>query len=118
MENIEYHQLFFNKSTGKFESKIKLKFTPFIKGPIPLPWIICANSLPGKSGAVGLAIWFISGVRCNKTVKLTQDVERIAGCHRKAVYAAISNLEQAGLIHVERRHGARPTVTILVSDPS
>ena len=107
-------KLSFNAVSGTFEPK-KVVGGAFIKGPLPLDWITSANSLPGKAGAVGLAIWFLVGVKASKTVKLTRQVEQIAGCHRKAVYAAVSNLEEAGLISVQRSKSARATVTVIFS---
>ena len=112
MDTFAVEQFSYNATTEQLEPK-KLIGSPFIKGPLPLDWIIAANSLPGKTGAVGLAIWFLVGVKCTRTVKLTRQIEQIAACHRKAVYAAITSLEQAGLLRVERRQGARPTVTVL-----
>lgn len=112
MDTLAVEQFSFNARTGQLEPK-KLTSSPFIKGPLPLQWIIAANSLPGKAGAVGVAIWFLVGVKCTRTVKLTRQVEQIAACNRKAVYTAIKNLEQAGLLSVERRQGARPTVTVI-----
>lgn len=85
----------------------------FIKGPIPLDWLSAANSLPGKAGAVGLALWFLVGVRGTTTIKLTRQIEIIAGCGRKAIYTALTNLETAGLVVVVDRHvGERATVRI------
>jgi hypothetical protein len=85
----------------------------FIKGPIPLNWIQLANGLPGKAGAVGLALWFLSGVQRSASVRLTGEVERIARCDRKTTYRALTALDSAGLISVARRRGARPIATLL-----
>ncbi len=112
MNNFPVEKLSFNVVSGTFESK-KVAGGLFIKGPLPLDWIASANSLPGKAGAVGLAIWFLVGVRASKIVKLTKQVEQIAACQRKAVYTAILSLEEAGLISVTRRKGARATVTVM-----
>lgn len=104
-------RLAYNPNTGKHE--LRAPVAKFIKGPIPLEWITRANALPGKAGAVGLALWFLVGVKSSRTIKLTGEVERIAACDRKAVYPALTALETAGLIAVERRPGARAVVTIL-----
>ena len=34
----------------------------FLKGPIPLYWLIAASKLPGKALAVGVVIWFRAGL--------------------------------------------------------
>lgn len=103
-------RLAYNPGTGNHETRAPVE--KFIKGPIPLEWITRANALPGKAGAVGLALWFLVGVQKSRTIKLTGEVTRIAGCNRKTVYHALSALEGAGLVVVQRRRGARPTVSI------
>ena len=35
----------------------------FLKGPIPLPWLAVAATLPGKALAVGIIIWFLQGIQ-------------------------------------------------------
>lgn len=105
-------RLAFNPATGTHEARATT--AKFIKGPIPLDWISRANALPGKAGAVGLALWFLVGVQSSRTVKLTGEVEKIAGCGRKAVYQALGTLETDGLINCARKTGARAVVTILI----
>lgn len=109
-------RLAFNPATGTHEACAPT--AKFIKGPIPLEWIIRANALPGKAGAVGLALWFLVGVQGSRTVKLTGEVERIAGCGRKAVYQALDALAAAGLIDCNRKAGARAVVTMLEWHPA
>lgn len=104
-------RLSFNPGTGTHETRAPTE--KFIKGPIPLEWITRANALPGKAGAVGLALWFLVGVQKARTIKLTGEVERIAACDRKTVYPALAALETAGLITVERKSGARAVATIV-----
>lgn len=104
-------RLRYNADTGTHEASAPVE--KFIKGPIPLDWISRANALPGKAGAVGLALWFLAGVQGSRTVKLTGEVERIAGCGRKAVYAALRALELYGLAKSVNQPGARAVVTIV-----
>lgn len=102
----------YNKETESHTARAPTR--KFIKGPIPPDWISRANALPGKAGAVGLALWFLAGVQKSQTVKLTGEVEKIAGCGRKAVYAGLAVLGEAGLlVKVERRRGARAVVEII-----
>lgn len=105
-------RLAYNPNTGKHEPRAPTE--KFIKGPIPLEWITRANNLPGKAGAVGGALWFLVGVQKSRTIKLTGEVEQIAGCGRKALYSALVALEGAGLVTVERKLGARAVVTIVM----
>lgn len=104
-------RLAFNPATGTHEARAPT--AKFIKGPIPLEWISRANALPGKAGAVGMALWFLVGVQGSRTVKLTGEVEKIASCGRKAVYQALDALAAAGLISCNRKTGARAVVTML-----
>ena len=105
----------FNRRTGVHEARSTQP--KFIKGPIPLAWISKANSLPGKAGAVGLALWFLVGVNRSTIIKTTRQIETIAACGRKAVYSALEALESAGLIRKNNAPGRRPTVEICVKDP-
>ncbi len=104
-------RLAFNNKTGAHESQAPV--VKFIKGPIPLDWVTCANTLPGKAGNVGIALWFLAGIKKSRTIKLTGEVEKIAGCHRQTLYPALKALQKAGLIEVQPKRGARPTVVIL-----
>jgi hypothetical protein len=85
----------------------------FIKGPLPLDWIIQANSLPGKAGAVGFALWFLAGVKNIDCFKVTGEAVEIAACTRQAFARGLKALESAGLILVAQKPGAYPQVTIL-----
>ncbi len=106
-------RLAYNHASGTYEERSSNDL--FIKGPIPLNWLIHANSLPGKAGAVAIALWFLVGVQRGRVVKLTGEVERVAGCGRKALYKALVSLQAAGLIGVSRRAGGRPVVEVLVT---
>ena len=85
---------------------------PFLKGPVPIPWLIAAGALPGKSLTVGIALWFKSGLSSSRTIKPTGTLWRQFGLSRQAVYRALRHLESEGLIVVERRRGRNPIVTI------
>lgn len=86
----------------------------FILGPISFDWMQKANALPGKAGAVGLALWFIKGVKRSSTFAATAEAEALAGCSRQAFARGLDALESRGLISIVRRPGARPRVTICV----
>jgi hypothetical protein len=113
---IPVRRLAFNPATGTHE--VRAPTVKFIKGPIPLEWISRANALPGKAGAVGVALWFLAGVQKSSSVKLTGEAAQIAGCARKAIYQALRSLEVAGLVTVQRRRGGRPSVEIHTAAPN
>jgi hypothetical protein len=105
-----------HKATNeKRKALSKSRFTgEFLKGPIPLSWLSAASEVPGKAPlAVGLALWFESGRRRSKTVKLTTAILSRFGVSRKAKYRGLEALERAELINVLRTPRKNPVVTIL-----
>ena len=106
--------LSFDQGLGNFVERSAYS-QQFIKGPIPLKWVAQANALPGKAGAVGIALWFLVGVKKSRAFRATRQIEEIASCGRKAVYAALEALQAAGLIKFTPAKGARPAVEVLAS---
>jgi hypothetical protein len=51
-------------------SNLREASAPFIKGPIPLAWMKAVAMLPGKCLHVGLALWYLVGLKKTKTVAL------------------------------------------------
>ena len=87
---------------------------PFLKGPVPLDWLMLASKLPGKSCQVGNVLWYLAGLNNSvPTIKLTQTILNKFGINRHCKYRALQCLEQAKLITLNRTHGKNPTVTIL-----
>ncbi|MFY0609933.1 MAG: hypothetical protein JXQ99_00290 [Hyphomicrobiaceae bacterium] len=85
----------------------------FLKGPIPMNWLSTAAQLPGKSLHVGIAIWFTASLAKSSTVQLSNLAGLPFGLDRNAKYRALSWLEEAGLISVDRKLGRSPVVTLL-----
>lgn len=88
----------------------------FLKGPIPWDWVTRAANLSGKALIVGLELWRESGCRKSSTVQVSPSGMKALGVGRKAVAAALTRLEQVGLVNVVRLRGRAPRVTILDSD--
>ena len=85
----------------------------FLAGPIPLDWLHKAAELPGKSLNVAFAIWWLNGMAKGKPLKLTPLSLNSFCVKREAASAALNRLEMAGLIHLQRSLGKRPTISIL-----
>jgi hypothetical protein len=85
----------------------------FLRGPIPLNWIINASKLPGMALHVGIALWHLAGFKNCKIVKLSGKLLRGMGVNRHASYRALKKMEDANLIAVKRHLGRNPVVTIL-----
>lgn len=85
---------------------------PFLKGPVPVPWLAVATGLPGRALAVGVALWFKAGLTGSHTVKPTGALWQQFGLTRQAVYRGLRQLESAGLVEVDRAPGKNPVVLI------
>jgi hypothetical protein len=84
----------------------------YLKGPVPWAWLVAASKLPGKSLAVGLCIWRLSGVMKSRTLVLgNTDLEPL-GVDRAGKSRALAALEAAGLISIKRKRGRFPALTI------
>jgi len=87
----------------------------FIKGPISLEWLVIASKLPGKSLQISMALWFLKGVTKKNTVKLSGKLVRSFGVSRSTLYRGLAEMENAGLITIQRHKGQSPMVTILTN---
>jgi len=85
----------------------------FVKGPIPLTWIKQAVLAGGASLAVGIGLYFLSGMRGQKAVSATHDLWRKLGLSRYAAQRGLAALEKAGLVMISRKPGTAPRVTLL-----
>jgi hypothetical protein len=62
---------------------------------------------------VGLVLWHLAGLRKSSCVKFEYGRAAELGVPRFTVYRALTSLEHAGLIEVDRKRGRCPVVTIL-----
>lgn len=85
----------------------------FLKGPILWSWIAKAARLKGHALHVGMALWFLAGIKRDGTITLSGSVLEDLGVSRHSGYRALHALESAGLISVDRHTGRNPMVTIL-----
>lgn len=90
----------------------------FLRGPIPMPWLQRAAGLPGKTLHVAVALWWRYGMAQGKPFTLTRLAMKLVCIERDAASAALSRLEQAGLIHVHRKPGRRPVISIIQPTPT
>ena len=102
-----------NSSQSAPPQKEITKSRRFLKGPIPLDWLVIAAKQSGRALHVGIVLWFLKGVKRSRTVELTQSKLAWFGISRHAGYRALAKLEKAGLVSVGRHRGRSPIVTIL-----
>jgi len=105
-----------NVQSGKVQPPRHKSGERFLKGPIPLPWLEEAARLPGKSLHAGVALWYAAGLTKSASVPLSNIAGLHFGLDRNAKYRALSWLEGAGLVRVERKLGRAPIVTILAHE--
>jgi hypothetical protein len=84
---------------------------------IPIGWLSAAARLPGKSLHTGVALWCEAGSATSKTIPLSNVFSLDFGVDRNAKYRALTWLERAGLVTVERKLGRAPVVTIVRPEP-
>jgi hypothetical protein len=89
----------------------------FLKGPIPLAWLIAAMAQGKSALEVGLAVWFAAGVAKGRTVILSAALLRSFGVPRTSGYHGLAALKRAGLVAVQRGPGRQPRVTLLEAPP-
>jgi DNA-binding transcriptional ArsR family regulator len=84
-------------------------------GPIPMEWLEQAGCLPGRALHVGISIWHWHFIKKERTITLSIRKLVEIGVKRGSAYRALSALEEAGLISVERHVGRSPRVTLNVA---
>ena len=90
---------------------------PFLRGPVPMPWLAKAQTLAKAATGVALALWFQVGVRGHGgPVKFTQAVRRHMGLSNDQGRRGIQALAAAGLLRVCKGGRGRCTVVELVTD--
>lgn len=98
----------------------KLQVEPFIRGPLPLGWFIRASQIPRRNAlVVALVLWHLAGMAKAKS-RLVFCVARCTpfGLGRKSVARGLRDLEEAGLVCVERVRGRCARVDLLESKGS
>lgn len=86
----------------------------FIKGPIDLRWMQRASECSGRSGMVGLILWYMAGLGKSMVVEVKNKSLAEFGISRQVAYECYERLEAAGLIKRIKRRGKRPVIEILL----
>lgn len=85
----------------------------FIRGPFPMPQVMLAGALPGKA----LLVWLLVQHQVRMTRKLEVSLPGklldAARIDRFAKSRALRDLEQAGLIQVDRQPGQMPRISLV-----
>ncbi len=111
-KDIPVSRLSFNKDTMKHSVVVTKRAYHFIKGPIPFDWMQNAASLPGKTLAIALSLWYLKGLKGALTFSVTSKAVGLADCSRQAYSRGLNSLVLAGLIEVDQQAGRRPVITL------
>ena len=86
----------------------------FLKGPIPLEWLILAGRQPGMALHVAIWLWYLAGLTRSRQVQLNgSQLAMQLHVNRRSVSRGLAALENAHLITVVRRSGKKRQVTLL-----
>lgn len=112
--SIDINNLRWDRNDGRMSPGRRKRRRPYLRGPIPLAWIQAAAQLPGCALQVGIALWYRVGLqRGGRAIDLNLSRLTQFGADRHSAARGLRNLEDARLVAVERRPGAKPLVTIL-----
>lgn len=103
------------KVTPSYSGKQVKSKDKFIKGPIPLWWLIKAAALPGhKVLHTAVALWYLKGLnKSGKGLRLSPKTFEYFNVSRQAVYRALNTLEANGLVEIKRGTGQKTRVDII-----
>jgi DNA-binding transcriptional ArsR family regulator len=86
---------------------------PFVQGPIPLKWLQLAMKLGGACLSVGLILWYLRGLKKSITFKVgLKELADLIGRSWQTTQRALSAIEKANLITIERREGRKHRIII------
>jgi hypothetical protein len=118
MDNLPSVRLTWDRSGGAYrEARPRRTATPlggyYLRGPVPLAWLSAAARLPGSALAVGIALWYLAGLRrTRQDLALSSERLQEFGVSRHAKDRALRHLAEAGLVEVARKKGRSPRVTL------
>jgi hypothetical protein len=91
--------------------KIEKRHQQFIM--VPLAWVERLNGATGQTYRVALILLYMNWKGRGAPIKLTNGMLRIDGVSRQSKWRALGDLEQRGLIAVERRPSRSPLIRLL-----
>ena len=106
----------YDLSNAKEQKKKKRVKGNFIAGPIPLDWIQKACSLGANAAKLSWLLWFYHGMSYGDYFKVSNIRAAPFSLNRHQKNQALSRLETAGLVTVQREDGNAPIVQLLVEE--
>jgi hypothetical protein len=86
----------------------------FLRGPIPLRWLLRASALRGSALAVGVLLWFRSGLERSRVgLTVPRQLREAAGLSRFSLARGLKALTSASLVEVVHSPGRSVRVGIV-----
>jgi hypothetical protein len=102
------------RSQDQVEAKMSQRF---IKGPIPLPWLVPAFALTPSALKCALALFYQRGLSGSDEFKVEPKRFRELGIDDTARRRGLRELEEHGLIRLNKEQSKSPVVCILTYPP-
>jgi len=100
----------------KERSNVTARLAPgeqFLRGPVPLRWLLTAIAVGNRGLNVAIALWWLVGIKKSETVRLTRPACERFGVHPRTASRILAQMETVGLVVVDRCRGRGPDVTVL-----
>jgi hypothetical protein len=85
----------------------------FLKGPVPINWLLRAMALPGRALHVAVLLWWKAGCERKKTVHFPLSRGAEGGLDRHATRRGLRALADAGLVSLRHQPNQAWDVTLL-----
>jgi hypothetical protein len=86
----------------------------FLRGPVPLRWLLKASTLRGSALAVGVLVWFRSGLERRRAgLTVPRELRESAGISRFSLARGLKALASASLVEVVHSPGRGVRVGIV-----
>ena len=103
-------QVFFITPENSNRGEIKCKF---VRGPVPLPWLLKASAVDSMALSVAWVIWFYCGLNKSQIFKLSNKDLINLGINRQTKSRVLKRLEEAELIKISRCQGKSPIIEVV-----
>lgn len=114
--SVDLKQFVFKNDEFVEVSKLKKFEGRFIKGPIPLSWIVEACKLGGQVPKLAYVIWYLAGMNKSPWFRLNPGAWKQFSIERHSLYRALNLLEEKGLIEVLRKRGKSAEIRVIKED--
>jgi hypothetical protein len=99
-----------NLQRQKRESVVPHRRGEFLRGPVPMAWLLSASRLPGKALVVGVWLWFRAGIEKSTTIDFSATkLTRTLFSYVSTPFQAVPMLKAERQPCANASHGCRAT---------